>query len=159
MRWWAGKAEEGGDEGDADPGQRLRLRFVRQLLGELWGWFGDDEPGDEAAEQRTGDDRGRQAHDQPVENGLADVGAEDAGRQQWARVRRHEPVHHREAGEQRDGDLDQRHVHPPRHDEDERDQQHEADFEEQRNADEKATNIIAQCTRSLPNAPSSAFAI
>ena len=52
-------------------------------------------------------------------------------------MRRHQAVHDREAGEQRDADLDQRHAGAARDDEDERREQDEADLEEERDADEE----------------------
>ncbi len=44
------------------------------------------------------------------------------------------PWHRREAGEQRDADLDQRHAGAARDDKHQRDQQHKTDLEEQRDA-------------------------
>ncbi|MDF9757085.1 hypothetical protein OKW51_004048 [Pseudomonas hunanensis] len=59
---------------------------------------------------------------------------ENADRQQRARVRRYQAVHHRKARQQRDADLHQRYAGAAGDDEHQRDQQHEADLEEQRDA-------------------------
>ncbi|MCY1177777.1 hypothetical protein D9M73_181010 [compost metagenome] len=52
-------------------------------------------------------------------------------------MRRHQAVYGGQTGQQRDTDLDDRHASATGHDEHQRNQQHEADFEEQRNADQE----------------------
>src|SRR4029077_15122241 len=119
------------------------------------------------AEDRPRDHRGGQADEQTIKDRLAAVGADDANRKQRPRMRRDQPMHDRQTGEQRNADLDEGDADPLRDDVNEWYQEHEADLEEQRNADEKggehhrpvdtrkAARSIAQCTRSLPKAATS----
>ena len=67
-----------------------------------------------------------------------EVGAEQVDGGQRAGVRRHEAVHRRKAGQRRDSDGDQRQLRAARHQVDDRHQQHEADLEEHRQADDRA---------------------
>ena len=70
---------------------------------------GDVDPAaGEPAEQRTGDDHGRDGDEHAERQRRTEVGAQGVDREQRAGVRRHEAVHGREAGQRRDADRDQR---------------------------------------------------
>ncbi|RWW89929.1 hypothetical protein BHE74_00001485 [Ensete ventricosum] len=126
--------QQHGDQGDTETRQAFVFRLAGQLVHQFLGRVARDVLGDERTENRAGDDGSRQRDDQAVEDGLADVRAKHADGQQRARVRRHQAVHRREAGEQRDTDLDQRHTSAARDNKHQRDQQYKTDLEEQRDA-------------------------
>ncbi len=123
-----------GDQGDAEAWQFGGVRLAGQLVHQLLVRMAGDVLGNERTKDRPGNDGRRQRYDQAIENGLADVGAKHADRQQRPRVRRHQAVDGGKTGQQRDTDLDDRHAGATCDDEHQRDQQHEADFEEQRDA-------------------------
>ncbi|MNI22311.1 hypothetical protein D3C73_758630 [compost metagenome] len=129
--------QQHGHQRDAEARQFSRIRFARQLIHQLLVRMTGNVLGNERTEDRASDDGGWQRNDQAVQNGLADVGTEHADGQQRTRVRRHQAVYRGQTGQQRDTDLDDRHASATGHDEHQRNQQHEADFEEQRNADQE----------------------
>ena len=111
------------------PRPRRTPRGVRRL---------DHDPAaGDAAEQRAGDDDGRDRDQQAEPEGDPEVGAEELDRGDRSRVRRHEAVHRREAGQRRDADGDQRDLGAPGDQVDHRHQQHQADLEEHRQADDR----------------------
>ena len=88
------------------------------------------------AEQRTGDDRDGNANQQRIENRPADVRLQHPDRRHRSRVGRHQSVHHRKAGEDRDADVQQRCLGLPRQQKHQRNQQDEPHLEEHRHADD-----------------------
>ncbi len=105
-------------------GQRIHIR-QRHVAGHQLG------------EQRAGDGRGGNAHDQRVQDGLADVRLVGGHGQQRGRVRRDQPVHHRQAGHHRDAHQHHGGAGTLGHVEGDRHQQHEAHFEEHGQANDK----------------------
>ena len=121
----------------AEARQFSRIGFAGQLIHQLLVRMTRNVLGNEGTVDRARDDGRRQRNDQAVQNGFTDVGTEHADGQQRTRVRRHQAVDGGESGQQRDTDLDDRHASATGDDEHQRDQQHEADFEEQRDADQE----------------------
>ena len=91
---------------------------------------------DEAREHRAGDDDRRDRDEDAEDQGAAEVGVEQPDRGQRTGVRRHQPVQHRQAGQRRDADLHQRQPGALGHEDDDRHEQHDADLEEQRQAED-----------------------
>ena len=89
-------------------------------------------------EQRSGDHDGRDRDQHAESQGGAEVGAQRVDGDQRAGVRRHQSVHRREAGQGRDADRDQRELRAAGDQVDHRHQQHQADLEEHRQADDRA---------------------
>ena len=85
-----------------------------------------------------GDDDRRDRDGHAERQGDAEVGVEQADRGQRAGVRRHEAVHRGKACQRRDSDGDQRQLRAPGDQVDHRHQQHQADLEEHRQADDRA---------------------
>ena len=91
------------------------------------------QPRDHGRQHRPGDDQRRDRDDQ-AEAATSCRGrpCSELDRRQRPRVRRHEPVQHRQAGERRDADLHQRDAGAPGDEDDDGHEQHDADLEEQR---------------------------
>ena len=96
----------------------------------------------EFSEQRAGDDGGRQADEQRVQNRFAHVRfagrlIENTHRRNRPGMRRHQTVHHGETRNQRNAQAQQRRFRFARDREQNGNQQHQTDGEEHRDADEE----------------------
>ena len=87
---------------------------------------------DELGVDGAGNDRRGDANQDRIQHRLPDRGVIGQHRHHRRRVRRHQRMHHRQAGDHRQPDHQDRHAHAPRHGKGNRHQQHKADFEKQR---------------------------
>jgi hypothetical protein len=85
----------------------------------------------------AGDDRRGNADQNRIEHGLPDRGVIRQHRHHRRRVRRHQRMYHRQAGDHRQADHQDRHPHTPRHGKGDRHQQHKTDLEKQRQPHQK----------------------
>ena len=115
---------------------RVSSALLLATLEQVRGGYVDPATG-EPAEQRTGDDHGRDGDEHAEHQRRTEVGAQGVDRDERAGVGRHQAVHGREAGEGGDADGDHGHLGAPGHQVDDRHQHHEADLEEHRQPDER----------------------
>ncbi|MNI05909.1 hypothetical protein D3C73_588760 [compost metagenome] len=126
--------QQNGRHGDAETRQAVarftfeELPFQRVFRRQL------DARHDELGVQRAGNDGGRNANRNRVEQGLPHRRLIHLHREHRRRVRWHQRMHHRKPRDHRQTDHQDRHANSPRHGKRDRHQQHEADFEEQRQA-------------------------
>jgi hypothetical protein len=110
--------------------------FGFALANEVEPALGVHVPADEAAVHRSGEDHGGDGDDQPEQQGQPEIGFEGGDRHQRARVRRHEPVQHRQPRQRRDADLHQRGAAAPGGKQHDGHEQDDAHLEEQRDPDQ-----------------------
>ena len=118
-------------------GVRVRAARVRELIGHR-SRLDVHAPADEAAEQRSRDDRDRKADDQRVEQRAAGVGAQPLDGRERAGMRRHQAVRGGQSRDQRHAQAQQRRAGLRVQREQHRRQQHQADLEEHRQPDDEA---------------------
>ena len=78
----------------------------------------------------------RNPDEQGIQDSLSKVGLKDLDGDHRSGMRWHESMHDRKSRDQRNADLQEWHARPLGHDERERNQQHQSDLEENRDADD-----------------------
>jgi hypothetical protein len=94
------------------------------------------EPAAERAEDRAGDDDGRNGDHESEGERQPQVGVQRGNCSERTGMRRHEAVEYGQARERGDPERHKRSVDPPPHEKDHRNKQDDADLEEQRQSDE-----------------------
>ena len=132
--------EDDGQQGDEERGLALDAFHVRAVLGvDAAGHGGrtDRNPfGGQPGEQRPADDDRGDGNEEAQRQRGAELGLDRADGNQGSGVRRHQSVQHGQAGQRGNGDAHQRHLGTLRHEDNHRQQQHQSDFEEHRQADD-----------------------
>lgn len=125
------------DRGEGGAEARALLQVLRGALGDHPVRGRDVHPaGRDLREQRAGDDHRRYGHQHAERERHTEVGLHRVDRDQGSGVRRDQAVHHGETGEGRDADAHQGVVAALGDHQHDRDQQHDADLEEQRQTDD-----------------------
>ena len=117
------------EDGDREAGHHARV-ITHELIGQRVVCGQVNPRCDPAGEHRAGQRRRRQPHEQGVHDGETNVCLECRHGEHRSRMRWHHAMHHRQPGNERNADLDQRRAGLPRNREHQRNQQHEPDLEE-----------------------------